>query len=163
MWSRALADRSTTGSLTPGGDVIRAAGGMIVRRNAVGRIEVAVVHRPLRVDWTFPKGKLEPDESLEEGALREVFEETGYRCRLGPIVGRTEYTHRKGRPKVVVYWLMLPESGTFEPGDEVDELRWLEFDEAAALLTYERDRELLSAVEAAARRILAEEATARSA
>lgn len=143
--------------------VVRAAGGMIVRRGACGALEVAVVHRPLRLDWSFPKGKLEPGESLEDGALREVFEETGFRCRLGPLVGQTEYIDRKERPKVVVYWLMHLEGGTFAVSEEVDELRWVEIDHAAELLTYERDHELLGALRAAARSELSTEAVARSA
>ena len=65
------------------GDVVRAAGGIPVRRSADGWREVALVHRPAHEDWTFPKGKLEPGESFEDCALREVLEETGLRCRLG--------------------------------------------------------------------------------
>jgi 8-oxo-dGTP pyrophosphatase MutT (NUDIX family) len=158
MWSHVVPDLQPAEN-----DVVRAAGGLIVRRSADGRIEVAVVHRPLRVDWSFPKGKCEPDESLEACAVREVLEETGFHCRLGRPVGRTEYIDRKERPKVVVYWLMHRESGAFAPGDEVDEVRWVDVTEAHALLTYDRDRELLPALDAAARAELAEEATLRSA
>ena len=55
----------------------KAAGGVVVRDG-----EVVVVHRPRYEDWTLPKGKLDPGETLEEAALREVEEETGLRCRL---------------------------------------------------------------------------------
>jgi 8-oxo-dGTP diphosphatase len=158
MWQRAVLD-----AVSLGGDVVRAAGGMIVRRRADGGAEVAVVHRPLRVDWSFPKGKCELGETLEECAVREVFEETGFRCRLGEVVGRTEYIDRKERPKVVVYWVMHQESGSFTPGVEVDEVRWVGIAEAADLLTYERDRELLPALEAAVHATMAGEPTARSA
>lgn len=158
MWPRALPDVATADV-----GVVRAAGGMIVRRSAVGTIEVAVVHRPERFDWSFPKGKADPGESLEACAVREVFEETGFRCRLGELIGHTEYVDRKQRPKVVVYWLMHLESGSFTPCEEVDELRWVGFEEAKELLTYERDRELLLEVEAVARVAMAEEATVRSA
>jgi 8-oxo-dGTP pyrophosphatase MutT (NUDIX family) len=136
---------------------------MIVRRSTADRFEVAVVHRPFRIDWSFPKGKCEPDETLEECAVREVLEETGFHCRMGPTVGRTEYIDRKERPKVVVYWLMQRESGIFTPGDEVDEVRWVEVGEAEELLTYDRDRELLPALDAVARAALIETTTARSA
>jgi len=128
---------------------VRAAGGIIVRRSPTGRREVAVVHRPGREDWSFPKGKLEPGETFEECALREVWEETGLRCRLGRFVGHTEYRDRKDRPKVVAYWVMEIRGGTFVANDEVDELRWVGLDEADRLLSYDRDRDLLIVVAAA--------------
>jgi 8-oxo-dGTP pyrophosphatase MutT (NUDIX family) len=126
----------------PGGRV-EAAGGVVVRD---GR--VALVHRPRYDDWTLPKGKLDPGESFEEAALREVEEETGLRCRLVRELPATEY--RVGaRRKVVRYWLMEPEAeAAFVPNDETDDLRWLARDEALRQLTYERDREVLLAVEA---------------
>jgi 8-oxo-dGTP diphosphatase len=135
--------------------IVHAAGGMIVRRTPAGEPEVAVVHRPLREDWSFPKGKLEPGETFEECAIREVAEETGFLCRLGSFVGHTEYRDRKDRPKVVAYWVMEVESGEFTPGREVDELRWVDFPGVAHLLTYERDRELLVALGAAAHDLFA--------
>jgi 8-oxo-dGTP diphosphatase len=129
-------------------DVIQAAGGLIVRRQS-GRLQVVVVHRPAQEDWSFPKGKLEESETFEDAALREVREETGMACRLVRFIGHTEYTDRKGRPKVVAYWVMAAESGAFAVNEEVDELRWLALPEATSLLSYERDRELLAVVAAA--------------
>ncbi len=133
----------------PASEVVRAAGGIVVRRSPEGWREVAVVHRPARADWSFPKGKLEPDESLETCALREVFEETGLVCRLGRFIGHTQYRDRKDRPKVVAYWVMEAQGGSFTANEEVDEVRWVRFAEAAVLLSYERDRELLVVVAAA--------------
>jgi 8-oxo-dGTP diphosphatase len=141
-----------TATLAPAPDeqLVRAAGGLVVRRNREGFPEIAVVHRPEREDWSFPKGKLEPDESFEEAAVREVLEETGLSCRLGIFLGHTEYRDRKDRPKVVAYWAMEVVEGSFTANAEVDELRWLDLGSAAALLTYERDRELLVVLAAAA-------------
>ena len=51
------------------------------------------------------------------------------------------YFDHSGRPKIVDYWLLEPVEGSFAPGDEVDELRWLEPAEADHALTYGRDRE----------------------
>lgn len=130
--------------LRTGSTLVQAAGGLVLRAGEDDRYEVAVVHRPAREDWTFPKGKLEPGETLAECAVREVLEETGLVCRLGSIVGHVEYRDRKDRPKTVTYWTMRVEGGSFSPNAEVDELRWLTFEEAARRLTYERDRELLT-------------------
>jgi len=127
--------------------VVRAAGGVLVRSGAGGLSEVAVVHRPAYDDWSFPKGKLHPGESLEAAAIREVAEETGWVAALLRPLGISEYTDRKGRPKVVTYWLMRPESGRFAPSAEVDRMLWLAIPEAKELLTYPHDRELLDTVE----------------
>jgi 8-oxo-dGTP diphosphatase len=124
-------------------EVVRAAGGLVVRRSRRGRPELVTVHRPGREDWTFPKGKLLPGESFEDCAYREVAEETGLRCRLGRFLGHTEYRDRKDRPKIVAYWSMTPVSGIFRVNQEVDELRWVTLEEAHRLLSYERDRDLL--------------------
>ncbi len=126
-------------------DVVRAAGGLLVRRQA-GELQIALVHRPVHQDWSYPKGKLEEGETFEEAAQREVLEETGFACRLLRFIGHTEYIDRKGRPKVVAYWVMAVEAGSFAPNEEVDQVRWLDIATADLLLTYERDRELLSSL-----------------
>lgn len=117
---------------------VRAAGGVLVRD---GR--VALVHRPKHDDWSLPKGKLDQGESWEDAALREVREETGLSCALREELDSVQYIDPKGRAKTVRYWRMDPISGEFAPNDEVDELRWLEPDEAARCLTYDHDRQLV--------------------
>lgn len=119
--------------------LVQAAGGVVVQD---GR--VAVVHRPRYDDWTLPKGKLDPGETFEQAALREVLEETGLECRIVEELDSTSYTDSKGRPKVVRYFRMEVEGGAFTVNDEVDELRWLSPDEARAVLTYDRDRDLIT-------------------
>jgi 8-oxo-dGTP pyrophosphatase MutT (NUDIX family) len=131
-------------------ELILAAGGVVLRASGSGAVEIALVHRPLREDWSYPKGKVEPSETLTGCALREVQEETGLRCRIVSFVGTTEYRDRKDRPKIVAYWAMTPVRGTFRSSEEVDQLRWVELSDAAELLTYERDRGLLDAVRAPA-------------
>jgi 8-oxo-dGTP pyrophosphatase MutT (NUDIX family) len=123
---------------------IHAAGGIVVRSEPGEEPRVAVVWRGLRGDWTFPKGKLDPGETYEQAACREVVEETGLSCRTSRFIGTTEYLHRKGRPKVVAYFLMSEVAGAFTPNDEVDELRWCTVREAERLLTWDRDRDLLA-------------------
>jgi 8-oxo-dGTP diphosphatase len=122
--------------------VIRAAGGVVVR-DENGVREVVVVHRPAYDDWTLPKGKARKGESDEDCALREVEEETGLRCERGRELASTSYRDSRDRDKLVRYWLMRPTGGTLSPADEVDEARWVRWDEADGLLTYARDRDVL--------------------
>jgi 8-oxo-dGTP pyrophosphatase MutT (NUDIX family) len=123
--------------------VVRAAGGVITRLGQGGALEVLLVHRPHREDWTFPKGKVEAGETEEACAVREVEEETGLRCRLGRELPHTAYTDAKGRPKRVRYWIMHPQAGVAEPRNEIDAVRWVPLADAPRTLTYERDRALL--------------------
>lgn len=131
---------------------VNAAGGL-VRRGRSDEIRVAVVHRPRYDDWSLPKGKLEPGEGFEQAALREIEEETGCRCRLGEELESNRYRDHKGREKLVRWYLMEPEGsseGSFEPSEEVDELRWLTPPEAIELVDYEHDRMLLTRLAAGA-------------
>jgi 8-oxo-dGTP diphosphatase len=121
--------------------VVRAAGGVLVRGP-----HVLLVHRPKYDDWTFPKGKCEPGETDEDCAVREVWEETGLRAELGAELPSTHYIDSRGRAKRVRWWRMEPIDGEFAPTDEVDEIRWLTPEEAAARLSYDRDLALLAAV-----------------
>jgi 8-oxo-dGTP diphosphatase len=139
--------------LPAGPATVRAAGGVLLRPGRRGQLEIALVHRPGRDDWSLPKGKLDPGESFESCAVREVMEETGYRCEPGAFAGCTAYVDRRGRPKVVAYWYMEPARGvSFQRAasvavDEVDEVRWLRVREAARALSYPHDRELLDSLE----------------
>jgi 8-oxo-dGTP diphosphatase len=128
--------------------LVLAAGGIVRRRTEDGcDWEIALVHRPRYDDWSFPKGKLLPDEPAATGALREVEEETGLRCRLGRELAPIHYVDHRGRPKEVRYWVMEPaHDDGFTVDDEVDELRWCTTADASALLSYERDRVLLAEV-----------------
>jgi 8-oxo-dGTP pyrophosphatase MutT (NUDIX family) len=124
---------------------VRAAGGVVCRRGARG-LEVLIIHRPRYDDWTLPKGKVEAGERDEDAALREVREETGLVCSLGPELPSVSYTDAKGRRKTVRYWRMDVAAGDASAGDAVDEVRWLLPDEAAVLLTHERERDVVRSV-----------------
>jgi 8-oxo-dGTP diphosphatase len=104
---------------------------------------VLLVHRPRYDDWTLPKGKLRDDETHEQGAVREVEEETGLRCELRFPLPSTAYRDARDRPKRVRYWAMRPLEGKFSPQDEVDEIRWLDPAQAQRLVSYDRDRTVL--------------------
>lgn len=124
--------------------MIEAAGGVVWRRGAKGSLKVLLVHRPRYDDWSLPKGKLDPGESHRHAALREVEEETGLRCKAGEELPEVRYDDRKGRLKRVRYWSMELVDGSFEPNDEVDEVRWLPLDEADQTLTYAHDLAVLA-------------------
>jgi 8-oxo-dGTP pyrophosphatase MutT (NUDIX family) len=87
-------------------------------------------------------------ESDEEAAVREVEEEVGLRLVLGPELESTRYRDSKGRKKIVRYWAMELPYGGKEPfaGDGVDEVRWVDFDEAGRHLTWERDLVVLDSL-----------------
>jgi 8-oxo-dGTP diphosphatase len=121
---------------------VQAAGGVVLERVPEG-IRMALIHRPKYDDWTLPKGKVDPGETHEEAALREVEEETGLRCRPGRELSSVEYRDAKDRPKVVRYWLMEACEGEFSPNKEVDELRWVTAEDAVDLLSHDHDRELI--------------------
>jgi 8-oxo-dGTP diphosphatase len=131
----------------PPDDPVVAAGAVVTRRR--GR-EVLVVHRPKYDDWSFPKGKQDPGEHETATAVREVLEETGVPIRLGRPLQQQAYLVSGGRTKVVHYWvgrvLGDPAAGDVDgwvPTPEVDRVRWVSIDEAARLLSYVEDVELL--------------------
>jgi len=131
--------------MDPDAAEVKAAGGVVWRRGAGGERELVVVHRPRYDDWSLPKGKLDAGEAWEAAALREVEEEVGLRCRLGPELPPVAYRDNKGRAKVVRYWLMEPEDApaSFTPNEEVDAMRWVTAQAAQELLSYPHDAELV--------------------
>jgi 8-oxo-(d)GTP phosphatase len=130
---------------------VRAAGGAVLRTGPGRQVEVLLVHRPGYRDWTLPKGKVERGEADEECALREVAEETGYECLLGPELGASRYRDRRGRDKGVRYWAMTARDGAFHSNAEVDEIRWVPLPAAGRQLSYPGDRAIIDAIEPALR------------
>lgn len=133
---------STTGS----GTVVVAAGGVLWRSSAGAPdvMEYAVIHRPKYDDWSLPKGKLDPDETLPTAAVREILEETGFHAVLGRYLQSVTYQLGDRRSKRVDYWAAEAVSGEFAPNSEVDTLRWLPFTQAAELLSRDIDRAVLA-------------------
>src|SRR5450432_1218141 len=101
-----------------GTEIVHAAGGAVTRGGPDGSVEVLIVHRPRYDDWSLPKGKAEPGESGEETALREVEEETGDRCALGPEIPTVHYEEHRGRQKEVRFWHMTVISDESPKPDE---------------------------------------------
>lgn len=110
-----------------------------------GNLKILLVHRPRYDDWGLPKGKASKRESPEETALREVLEETGYRCRIVAPIGTTRY-RIDGGVKEVHWFAMrpLPDSPGFKKNKEVDDFKWLSPAKAKARCDYENDRAIIA-------------------
>ena len=124
------------------------AGGLVL--DAQGRI-LLIRARDLRGQpvWTLPKGALAPGETSAEAALREVREETGYRCELERELAPVTYWFRRdGRQikKTVRWFLMRPLEKVGDHDHEVDEVLWTDKDDALTRLRYDSDRRLVGAV-----------------
>ncbi|HTD27723.1 MAG TPA: NUDIX hydrolase [Candidatus Elarobacter sp.] len=124
------------------------AGGLVVDER--GRV-LLIRARDLRNQpvWTLPKGTLGPGESSADAALREVREETGYRCEVvRELDTATYWFQRDGQRirKTVRWFRMRPLEKVGEHDHEVDEVAWLERDAALGRLRYDSDRHLVEAL-----------------
>ncbi len=126
------------------------AGGIVIRF-VDGAPELVVGKRRRERDgvtWTLPKGTPIPDETTEQTALREVAEETGLEVQIVRPFDSIQYSFNQGRTRIhktVHYFLMVPAGGDLGRHDhEFDEVRWIRFDEAPTLLTFETERSLVA-------------------
>ena len=125
------------------------AGGIVYRRGQES-VEVALIRSGKR--WGLPKGHVEPGESVEETALREVAEETGLHgeivTKLGEITYRFTNRWSASKPvrvfKRVHFYLIRWGSGDVAGHDyEVDEARWFPIDTALATLSYATEKKMM--------------------
>ncbi|MFL5670023.1 MAG: NUDIX hydrolase [Chloroflexota bacterium] len=126
------------------------AGGIVVRYER-GQPQLVVGSRRRERDgrtWTLPKGTPNQGETREQTALREVEEETGLTVRITAILDSIEYWFVQSGTRIhktVHYFLMEPTGGDLASHDhEFDEVRWVGFDTAATLLTFETERNLVA-------------------
>ena len=122
------------------------AGGIV--RDADNLLMVKVQNLEGQVVWTFPKGHTEKGEKIEQTALREVEEETGYACEVVKPFDRVQYWFKQDGQlikKTVTWFLMKPlkKTGTFDP-EEIMETKWVTFAEANELCKYKSDKKLLA-------------------
>lgn len=108
----------------------------------IGRLD-----RRGQLRWSLPKGHLEPGETAEDAAIREVLEETGICGRITARLGTVEYTFTaQGRRirKRVHHFLMEALSGELSDADvEVTEVAWVPLTEISARLAYAGERRLV--------------------
>ena len=136
--------------------VATSAGGIVIRF-VEGAPQLVVGKRRRERDgvtWTLPKGTPNPNETREETALREVREESGLDVRIVRPFESIEYWFVQRRTRIhktVHYFLMVPTGGDLGRHDhEFDEVRWVGFDEAPQLLTFETERALVARAAVAA-------------
>ena len=139
-------------------DPVVHAAGAIPWRERDGRLEVALIHRPRYRDWSWPKGKLDPGESLPAAACREVAEETGTPVVLGVPLPTLRYRMPDGARKEVRYWAARvatdADAAALDARDlvhrapltEIDDVVWVSAPTATDLLSRPTDRKPLDVV-----------------
>jgi 8-oxo-dGTP pyrophosphatase MutT (NUDIX family) len=120
-----------------------------VYRRRGQRIEVCLIATAGRTRWQLPKGRIEPGETKEEAALREVLEETGLEGKIEEHLGEISFRYiRKQRKRIhkrVVFFLMVYQEGsTDDHDDEVDEARFFAIDDALERLTFDSERDIVA-------------------
>jgi 8-oxo-dGTP pyrophosphatase MutT (NUDIX family) len=126
------------------------AGGAAFRWND-SEPEIAIVQMKPKLRWQLPKGIVDPGESPEVTAVREVREEAGIETERIALIETIEYWYRSvrnGQPvryhKYVHFYLLEFRSGDVSDHDhEVEEARWVSFDEAVEMLEFKSERKVV--------------------
>lgn len=123
------------------------AAGTVCWRRVGTQIMVLLVHRTKQKDVSFPKGGLDPGESMPQAAVRETLEETGIAVALGANLGTIHYTLPTGGEKTVQYWAAeateaAVQVSRFVPNNEIEALEWVSVSGARKRLSYAADREI---------------------
>ena len=126
--------------------------GGVACRSLAGTIEVALIKTSTEGRWQLPKGIVDPGETPEQAALREVREEAGIRCEILESIDTIEYwfsaAYDAGPPKryhkKVHFYLMRFIDGDVNSHDhEVSEARWVSLADASKMLAFESERKLI--------------------
>jgi 8-oxo-dGTP pyrophosphatase MutT (NUDIX family) len=124
----------------------RSAGGLVLRHERSTYSGLLIGRSTPRI-WSLPKGHIEPNESIEAAALREVQEETGVEATI--IVKLSDirywfYANKLKHSKIVHFFLMRYVKGTPTPQEgEVDEVIWVKLDQMPEMLTHVNERRLI--------------------
>jgi 8-oxo-dGTP pyrophosphatase MutT (NUDIX family) len=127
--------------------------GGVVHRTVDGRLQLLLVHRRSPRLWALPKGTPDSGETIEETALRETREETGLEVAIERQLRSIRYFFVRGTTrfhKTVHFFLMRPIGGALDDHDaEFDEVRWVEVEEALAILNHDTERSVVEEAVAA--------------
>ena len=109
--------------------------------------QVLVTQHSQNSHWSFPKGLIDPGQTTEQAAIREVREEGGVEAQIVDKVGYSKYIYTLNGEKifkVVTYFLMKYVSGNIEDHDfEVSDIGWFSPEQALKKLSFSNDKILL--------------------
>lgn len=122
------------------------AGGLAVDRSSGCGVLIARVDRRGRTLWSLPKGHIEPGESPEQAAVREVQEETGVTARVLAPLGSIAFWFMADGTRVrktVHHYLLDAQTTVLSDADpEVSEVAWVPLDDLTARLAFPDERSL---------------------
>lgn len=126
------------------------AGGVAFRQRG-DQIDIALISVGENQRWQLPKGLIQPDESPEDAAIREVREETGLETEVVELLDKIEYWYvsQQGGQRVrfhkyVYFYLLRYQAGDVDDHDwEVNEARWVEIEKAQDLLAFESEKKVV--------------------
>ena len=130
------------------------AGGFVLASDGSNRVAlIGRQSRSGRIDWCVPKGHLEGEETIEQAAVREVFEETGLVVEVLDLLGAINYEFSAG-PKIIaktVHHFLFRQTGGFltvegDPDQEAIEARWFELEHLVSTLAHENERRMARSV-----------------
>lgn len=120
--------------------------GALVFRKYHGNTELLLIKHANGGHWSFPKGHVEPGETEEQTAAREVKEETGIDIIIDTSFREVvSYSPKKDTQKDVVYFLAFAKNYNFIPQEEeISEIKWVEISRVHTILSYDNDRQLVN-------------------